>query len=172
MMIMILGPQQKVPRQFKKFLSLGKNREALIEFISQHMKAVEGLSTALGNMEQFVSHRKLCHQVSTTSQGEILIEECAELYCAHEEADTRLLLHAKHAAAVHDHVIIRSPDTDVFIIMLGHKPAIPAAMYFDTGVGNQRRILDLSRIHETLGADLCDALIGFHAFTGTGCTVQ
>ena len=171
-MIMILGPQQKVPRQFKKFLSLGKNKEALIEFIFQHMKAVEGLSTALGNMELFVSHGKLCHQVSTTSQGEILIEECAELYCDHEEADTRLLLHAKHAAAVHDHVIIRSPDTDVFIIMLGHKPAIPAAMYFDTGVGNQRRILDLSRIHETLGADLCDALIGFHAFTGTGCTVQ
>ena len=30
MMIMILGPQQKVPRQFKKFLSLGKNKEALI----------------------------------------------------------------------------------------------------------------------------------------------
>ncbi|CAB3997096.1 Hypothetical predicted protein [Paramuricea clavata] len=47
MMIMILGPQQKVPRQFKKFLSLGKNKEALIEFIFQHMKAVEGLSTAV-----------------------------------------------------------------------------------------------------------------------------
>ena len=83
MMIMILGPEQKVPRQFKKFLSLGQNKEALIGFIFQHLKAVEGLSPALEDMELFLSHRKLCHQVSTTSQGEILIKEYTELYSDH-----------------------------------------------------------------------------------------
>ena len=164
--IMILGPQQKVPRQFKKFLSVGKNKEALVEFIFHHLGDVERLSNALGNMELFITHGKMCHQVTTTIQGEFLIEECEELYSDHEEADTRLLLHAKHAAADHPDVIIHSPDTDVFILMLGHKLSIPAAMYFETGVGNQRRILDLNVLHETLGSDLCDALIGFHAFTG------
>ena len=36
--IRILSPEQKVPRQFKKFLSVGKNKEALIEFFYQHLK--------------------------------------------------------------------------------------------------------------------------------------
>jgi hypothetical protein len=31
--IKICSPNQKVPRYFKKFLSLGKNKEALIDFI-------------------------------------------------------------------------------------------------------------------------------------------
>jgi hypothetical protein len=30
--IKICSPNQKVPQQFKKFLSLGKNKEALIDF--------------------------------------------------------------------------------------------------------------------------------------------
>ena len=79
---------------------------------------------------------------------------------------TQLLLHAKHASSSHNHLIIRSPDTDIFILLLGHKPSIPSSMYFDTGVGNQRRILNVNKVYATLGSGLCGALIGFHAFTG------
>ncbi len=120
----------------------------------------------MGSIELFVSHGKMCHQFSTNNRDEVQIEECEELYSDHEEADTRLLLHAKQASRTHDHIVIRSPDTDVFILLLGHKPAIPTALYFDTGTGNQRRILDVGKVHLTLGSELCDALIGFHAFTG------
>ncbi len=164
--VRVLGADQKVPRQFKKFLSVGKNKESLIEFFFQHLKHVERLSNLMGNIELFVSHGKMCHQFSTNNRDEVQIEECEELYSDHEEADTRLLLHAKQASRTHDHIVIRSPDTDVFILLLGHKPAIPTALYFDTGTGNQRRILDVGKVHPTLGSELCDALIGFHAFTG------
>ena len=44
--------------------------------------------------------------------------------------------------------------------------AIDAALYFDTGSGNQRRVLDVDRCYRELGSSLCDALIGFHTFTG------
>ena len=120
----------------------------------------------MGNIELFVTHGKMCHHFCTNNQEEVQIEECDELYSDHEEADTRLLLHAKQASRTHSHVIIRSPDTDVFILLLGHKSAIPTSLYFDTGIGNQRRILDISKAFLTLGFELCDALIGFHAFTG------
>ena len=163
--VMILGPQQKVPRQFKKFLSVGKNKEALIEFFF-NLKNVEILSTALTSVELFISHGKLCDRVNVSNEGEVVFEKCSELFCDREEADTRLLLHARHASTTHDRVIIRSTDTDVLVLMLGHKPAIPAAMYFDTGIGHHRRMLDVNKIHSTLGCDLCDALIGFHALTG------
>ena len=45
--IRILSPEQKVPRQFKKFLSVGKNKEALIEFFCQHLKNVRNLSNLI-----------------------------------------------------------------------------------------------------------------------------
>ena len=34
----------------------------------------------------------------------------------HEEADTRLLLHAKHASEDHERIVIQSPDTDVVLL--------------------------------------------------------
>ncbi len=41
-----------------------------------------------------------------------------------------------------------------------------SSLFFDTGPGNQWRVLDIDKIHRQLGARLCDALIGYHAFTG------
>ena len=147
--VRILGPDQKVPQQFKKFLSVGKNKESLVEFFFQHLKHVEKLSDLMRNAELFVSHGKMCHQLSTNSGEDVLIEECEELYSDHEEADTRLLLHAKQASRNHNHVIIRSPDTDVFILLLGHMSAIPTALYFDIGIGNQI----IGKVHLTLGSE-------------------
>lgn len=164
--IRILGPQQKVPRQFKKFLANGKNKDALVEFFFQHLPHIQGLPMLLGVVELFVTHREQCHKVANFTNDEIQIDECPELFTDHVEADTRLLLHAKHASSHHNDVIIHSPDTDVFVMMVGHKPAIHAALYFQTGVGNHRRILDVTKIYSSLGSELCDALIGFHAFTG------
>jgi hypothetical protein len=164
--VRILGAEQKVPRQFKKFLSVGKNKESLIEFFFHYLEHFDKLSSLIGNVELLVSHGKTCHHFCTNNREEVQIEEYEELYSDHEEADTQLLLHAKHASRTHENVVIRSPDTDVFILLLGHRSAIPTSLYFDTGSGNERKILDIGKMHLTLGSDICDALIGFHAFTG------
>lgn len=75
-----------------------------------------------------------------------------ELYSDHEEADTRLLLHAKHALSSHDHLIIRSPEIYVFIFLLGHKPSQfhRRCILFNTGVGNERRILNINEVYASL----------------------
>lgn len=165
--VKILGPNQKVPKQYNKFLSVGKNKEALIEFIFQHMRNITNLHEILKDVLVMITHGNLCHKITKNAQGEVEIEGCQELSCDHEEADTRLLLHSKHAAAADfENVVIRSPDTDVFILLLGHNQAIQSNLYFDTGSGNQRRIIDVSAVHSSLGLALCDALIAFHAFTG------
>ena len=77
----------------------------------------------LGVVELFFTHHEQCHKVANFTNDEIQIDECPELFTDHEEGDTRLLLHAKHASSHHNDVIIHS-------------------------------------------SKLCDALIGFHAFTG------
>ncbi len=164
--IKIMGPTQKVPRQFKKFLSNGKNKEFLIEFFFQHLKQIKNLHGKLTNLTVFVTHGKHCHQIYANTQEEMQIEECLELFCDHEEADTCLLLHAQNSAVTHNNIVIRSPDTDVFILLLGHKPEIRASLFFQTGVGNKRRILAIDNIYNSLGPELCSALISFHAFLG------
>ena len=40
-----------------------------------------------------------------------------DLCCDHEEADTQVLLHASHATTFQN-IVIKSPDTDVFIILI------------------------------------------------------
>ncbi|CAB4043452.1 Hypothetical predicted protein, partial [Paramuricea clavata] len=92
-----------------------------------------------------------------------------ELACDHEEADTRMLLHASHATR-YINVLVRSPDTDVFVLLLHFSLTISAKLYFLTGVKDCTRILDMEYIAQQLGAEKCKALIGFHFFTGCDST--
>ena len=67
-------------------------------------------------------------------------ESVLELACSHEEADTRMILHANHAFAKnYKTVVIDTPDTDVFIIALYHSCHINRSLYIKTGVKNKRR---------------------------------
>ena len=94
------------------------------------------------------------------------IESVPELYSNHEEADTRLILHDQHASTMPSNVTIRSFYTDVFILKLAHKAEIRCLLYFDTGSGNYRKLININEVYEQLGSRMCKALIGFHAFTG------
>ena len=95
-----------------------------------------------------------------------MVEEVPSLESDHEEADTRMLLHAKHAAAHADTIIIKSPDTDVFVFAIACCLDIGANVLFETGTGNNQRRLSINSIATTLGSRWCKALIGFHMFTG------
>ena len=98
----------------------------------------------------------------------------------HEEADTRMLLHAKHASLTCDKVMIYTPDTDVIITAMSMCSAIEANLFVMTGKGNARRIIDIALIsnkaNETINKTDCDkntflgALIGYHSFTGCDTT--
>ena len=76
-----------------------------------------------------------------------------------------MLLQAKHAS---DHgfsvVAIKSPDTDVFLLMVAMEQNFSADLYFETGNKNQSRIISLKKVCNKVGSDVL--VIGFHAFTG------
>ena len=84
----------------------------------------------------------------------------------HEEADTRLLLHAQHAAVDSDRVIIKTPDTDVFILCIAMQRVIGKDIYVMTGSGNHFRMIPIMAITERMDEKLCQCLPGFHAFSG------
>ena len=62
-------------------------------------------------------------QEQSLTQSSVDIEP--NLCSGHEEADTRLLLHAKHAATTHRRIVIQSPDTDVALLSIAHFKDLP-----------------------------------------------
>ena len=98
--------------------------------------------------------------------------QCVEdLFCTHEEADTRLLLHAKHAAdSGAPSVVIRSPDTDVAVLCCHVQSHLQIPIYFRTGTQTQTRYVDISGVCKSLPDSMCDILPAVHALTGCDAT--
>ena len=116
----------------------------------------------------YVTSKSKCFKLSpgVFSNDQVLSQEVVELECDHEEADTRLLLHSKHAANAHDRIIIKSPDTDVFILCVAMQKIIGKSLLMMTGKGNKFRVTDIAAVSNALGNELCTCLPGFHAFSG------
>ena len=165
-LVKIYGKNQATPAQWKKYLSSGKNKEALILFLIDCWK--DSQSEDLTGLTLYATRAHECLKISPASQSTVVeTTEVVELECDHEEADTRLLLHAKHAS---DHgfsvVAIKSPDTDVFLLMVAMEQNFSADLYFVTGNQNHSRIISLKKVCDKVGSEICNSIIGFHTFTG------
>ena len=90
-----------------------------------------------------------------------------------EEADTKLLVHAKDAVdcgATNIHTF--SPDTDVLILAIKRYPKLNLDTNFIIGVDEHRRTIKVGDIHSALGPSIAAALPGLHSLSGcdtTGC---
>jgi len=79
----------------------------------------------------------------------------------------RLMTNAtKSASEGYQGTVICSEDTDVFIMSLAFQDRIGAQLFQKCGTKNRRRIVDIQRIADSVGIDVCRALIGMHAYTG------
>ena len=67
----------------------------------------------------------------------------------------------------HDTIIVKTPDTDVFLLCIAMRRTIGKNLFVMAGTGNRFRITDTSGISDALGEELCSCLPGFHAFSGT-----
>jgi len=93
------------------------------------------------------------------------MQEVIELSSRQEEAETRLVLHAKLAATPHvKAVIISSEDTDVRILCFSFAHAIPVPIYQRCVSQYQARYVDISRIAGV--QEVSEALLVLRAFTG------
>ena len=85
----------------------------------------------------------------------------------HEEADTRLLLHAKHAADNASRIVIQSPDTDVLVICTSHFNSLSCEeLWFQTGVKDRLRFIPVHKVAPSLGEGKCNALQRFMPLQG------
>ena len=78
-----------------------------------------------------VTDRAEFYQLTHSEEEQVCQEAVPALQSNHEEADTRLVLHAAHAGnGARSHVVIKSPDTDVALLAVAHSSQINGTVLF------------------------------------------
>ena len=116
----------------------------------------------------------LCVSHLTSDDGETTTAtDIVSLQSDQEEADTRIILHCLFVTATapaDSTIIVRSPDTDVMVLLLSYAHKIQLPLLFDTGTGNKRRLVDIQSIAASIGPEVCSGLPALHAVTGRDYT--
>ena len=59
-----------------------------------------------------------------------------------EETDTRIVLYIKYAEILgFPTVVVRTPDSDIFFILLFHASSFNIGIYLDIGIGKNRKLV-------------------------------
>ncbi|GFO35742.1 hypothetical protein PoB_006224700 [Plakobranchus ocellatus] len=67
-------------------------------------------------------------------------------------------------------IIIRSLNTDVFLLMIAYYEHFTQPLYFDTGVGNKSRRAHIQTFYNKMEKHIKESVLGLHAFTGCDVT--
>ena len=149
-------------KNWSKILSVSSNKTELVWFLVDHWKQKQ-YREKLRNKTLYVTEEETCWKISSTEERVV-----PELRSNQEEADTRMVLHAKHVGGK---CVIHSEDTDVMVLLLGHAHNL-GKCYLQKGKGSKRRIVGISEVANQLERRLadgitkqeaCEALIGLHA---------
>ena len=65
---------------------------------------------------------------------------------------------------------MKSPDSDIFFILLHYANYKNITILFDTGTGNKKRLINISELAQSLTPLYCSALLSLHVFTGCDTT--
>ena len=152
-------PGHKI-KQWRRLLASPQSKTKLVEFLVSRWKETI-FRQKLNDKVMYVTLGKKCFQIMKDATSDV-----SELCSEQEEADTRMLLHAKHAALTSSSVIIVADDTDVFILCLAFCNQIECRMFLKCGTKSRERYIDVNQVAAAVGVVVCKALPGMHAFTG------
>ena len=93
------------------------------------------------------------------------------LQSSHEEADTKIFLHALDATKRGaSSIYIESPDTDVLVLAVWCYPELCTNTTMMMGTNKNRRVVDIGAIYSALGDKKASALPAFHVLSGCNQT--
>ena len=146
-------------------MSTQTNKTEVVHFLVSQRKKSE-YTSRLDNKVLYVTEGSKCWKLTTGSTDNV-----PELESSHEEADTRMILHAKHAKG---NMVIHADDAGVTVLLLTHSDLL-GILYMRTRRGSKTRIIPLASIKEKLlkqlstgitAHDFYKSLCGLHALNG------
>ena len=98
---------------------------------------------------------------------QVCSSEITELQSDQEETDSRVVLYLQQAVQWgYKSSVVKTPDTDILMILLYHADKLKITTYLDYGSGVHRKLINVSELASSLGSDYCEALLGFYVFFG------
>lgn len=151
----------KVPSNWKSFLPVNENKSELFSYLARKITESNTSGKVIVNTLQ---------EKVLVSPPVINVDNLEP--CNHEEADTRIFLHVKHAKGDgYRKVIIRTVDTDVVVLATSYFFQLEAEeIWIAFGVGNHFRYIPIHTIANKIGRTKCAALAVFHALSGCDTT--
>ncbi|CAH1154985.1 unnamed protein product [Phaedon cochleariae] len=150
-----------LPKNWKNFLALGENKADLARFLSQ-----EVLQHVFNDIEVVVSGG-LIHEEDVRSTNPE--SDVSSLAATHEEADTRVVLHAVHSDA--DNIVIMARDTDICLLLIHHFDKMTSSkVWMMSGTAKERKYLPIHEICNILPNVQKKNILAFHAVTGCDST--
>ena len=156
-----------VPLQanWTNFLALAENKADLANFLSEELMRQTPLDgtvmVATGSFEEEDTVK--CYQAE---------HDISDLRALHEDADTRIVLHASHCAnksgAVN--IIVSARDTDVLILLLAHFHEIKIDTWMSAGTAKKPKYILVHDVYKYLPEESSRAILPFHALTGCDTT--
>ena len=116
------------------------SKTALIKFLCQSWRN-DPYPEKLGSKRLVITRRKQCFKPTKYNSDAI-----DELTTSQKEADTRMLLHTKHASSNYRSMVIVTKDTDVFIICLPVFYQISDICISDMKQKNRLRRIDIYKV--------------------------
>ena len=148
-----------IPANWVSFLRVDDNKKELFSF----------LSVTLHDSFQLADKHLVITEGGDVLSKPQLLDAPALVPCNHEEADSRIMLHAAHAA--HNgpkKMLIHNVDTNVVVlaVALAHTLEEEAEVWVSFGMGKSFRFIAAHEIARALGPEKVQALPMFHALTG------
>ena len=101
----------------------------------------------------------------------VKVEEIPSIRSNQEETDTPVILYIQYAESLgFPSAVVRTPDSDIFFILLFHAHHFNVIIYLDIGMGKNRRLINMSALSDEMGKDWRTVLLSFYVFTGEDCT--
>lgn len=159
--VRIHGASTPVSKQFPKYIAYAQNKVSLCAFLREAWSAMG--KRLLQPNNQFViggmTDGNLALSIKSTR-----CDTVPALNADHKEADTRMLLHTKHASQDGQKIVIQSPDTDVLLLCVAHYDEIGCnEFWIRTGVQDRLLYIPAHKVAVSLGPQMCKALPAFHS---------
>ena len=162
-----VGKNTSLPlgRKWAAFLRDSLNKTELFELVAQKISEIEARDKMI-----FATVGK---EVFSSPKSTIFDSNYSLISpCSHEEADTRMLLHAKHAVVQgHQVICLKTVDTDVVVLAVSmHSKIGSEELWIDFGTGKDRRFIPAHEIANNLGKEKSFGLLMFHSLSGCDTT--
>ena len=132
-------PDVRIPANFKRFLSNGKNKERMFELME---KVWLERSNELSGRSIYVARASSCIKIENG-----IATNVPELENDHEEAYSKIAFMIKHATRENSEstvCVVRSSSGDIDIPLIVVAGEFEARILIDNGTGKYRKILDVS----------------------------